>query len=118
MNGVKSKRSGFGSACCCALRTEGSAISSIAMKTSMSIVFLANSLRLRFRFEGLQLLNELMPGFRMPLGCKSLLEISVIGEKVSAQSVRDRLATRFVEQLGVSFVGESISGCTGDCPGV
>ena len=59
-----------------------------------------------------------MPSLRVPLGCKRLLEIGVIGKKVSAQSVRDRFAARFVEQFGVSFVSESISGCSGDCSGV
>src|SRR2546429_2971470 len=48
----------------------------------------------------------------------TLFRSGVIGEKVSAQSVRDRFAARFVEQLGVSFVSESISGCSGECSGV
>lgn len=59
-----------------------------------------------------------MPSLRVPLGCKGLLEIGVIGEKISAQSVGDRFAARFVEQLGISLVSESISGCSGSCPGI
>jgi hypothetical protein len=59
-----------------------------------------------------------MPCLRVPLGCKRLFEIGVIGKKVSAQSVRDGLAARFVDQLGVSFVSESISGCSCDGSGV
>src|ERR1700752_2451708 len=55
-----------------------------------------------------------MPSLGVPLGCKRPFKIGVIGEKVSAQSVRDRFAARFVEQLGVSFVSESISCCSGD----
>ena len=59
-----------------------------------------------------------MPSFRAPLGCKRLFEIHVIKEKVLSQSFGDRFAARFVEQLGIGFVGESISACSGDCSGV
>src|ERR1700747_3363965 len=59
-----------------------------------------------------------MPSLRVLLGGKRLFEIGVIGEKVSAQRFRDRLAARFVDQLGGSFISESISGCPGDYSGV
>jgi len=59
-----------------------------------------------------------MPSLRVLLVGKGLFEIGVIGKKVSAQSFRDRFAARFVEQLGVSLISESISRCSGDCSGV
>src|SRR6266446_7265190 len=59
-----------------------------------------------------------MPSLRVLLVGKRLFEVGVIGEKISAQSFRDRFAARFVEQLGVGFISEPISGCSGDCSGV
>jgi len=59
-----------------------------------------------------------MPSLRVLLVGKRLFEIGVIGEKISAQSLRDRFVARFVKQLGVSFISKSISGCSGDCSGV
>src|SRR4030095_3548199 len=48
MNGVKSKRSGLGSGCCCALRAgESARTNSIMLKTSTSIFFLVIPPRLR-----------------------------------------------------------------------
>src|SRR6476620_7222238 len=52
MNGVKSKRSGLGSGCCCALRAgESARTNSIVLKTSTSIFFLVIPPRLRFRLH-------------------------------------------------------------------
>ena len=34
------------------------------------------------RFEGIQFLDEVLPSFRVLLGCKRLIEIGVIGKKV------------------------------------
>src|SRR5215831_16937268 len=59
-----------------------------------------------------------MPILGVPLGCKRLFEIRVIGEKVAAQSIRDRFAARFLEQLGICFVSKSVCGCFGDYAGV
>src|SRR5262249_37326865 len=59
-----------------------------------------------------QFCDELTPRLRVTLGCKRFSEIRVIAEKVPAQSVRDNFAACFVEQLGISFVSESISGCS------
>ena len=54
MNGVKSKRSGLGSGCCCALRAgESARTNSIVLKTSTSIFFLVIPPRLRFRLHTL-----------------------------------------------------------------
>jgi len=69
----------------------------------------------RRRFQGIQFLNELVPSLRVPLRGERLFKIGVIGEKILPQNFRERLAARFVQQLGVSFISESIGPCFGDC---
>ena len=59
-----------------------------------------------------------MPRLRIALGGIRLFEIGIIGKKVLAESVRDRLVTRFAEQHSVSFVREWIVGRFGRCSGV
>src|ERR1700758_2295320 len=56
-----------------------------------------------------------MPSLGVLFGRKRLCEVDVIGEKVLSQRVRDRFATGFVEQLGISVVGKFVGSWSGHC---
>src|SRR5580700_2506184 len=62
----------------------------------------------RTRFQTIQLIEYFLPGFRVLLCDEGLIRISVIGENVQPQSVRNRFSGCLVQQPRVGYIRESV----------
>jgi hypothetical protein len=67
------------------------------------------------RFQRIQFPDDLMPRLQVPFGCKGLVQIGLIGEKIPAEGVGNGPTTRFEDQLHISLVSQSIFGASGIC---